>query len=336
MREPSRPTRPIALSSAILTLLAVGLAGCSSAPVSQPIAQAAGVAAVTAYDDIPVTADLVYDEATGQALDVCSPVDAAAGAALPAVLVVHGGSWTRGDKADPNWRPLCQWLASEGFVAVSVNYRLAPADVFPAQIEDVSAALDWILEPVQTERFGIDPSRVAAFGGSAGGNLVSLLGTDDALTADDAGTSRLAAVVDLSGPADLTAAGLADDDPIVGVGAAVRGYLDCADLDGCAAAEEASPITHVDGSEPPFLIAHSAGERVALSQSQDFAEALDAAGASVDFVLVPGTRHSIAMLDDSLRRTVVDFLHEQLDAPAEQTLSLEPAAQTEPAAAPSS
>ena len=87
MREPSRPPRSIALVAATLALLAGGLAGCASAPVSRPVAQAAGAAAVTAYDDVPVTAGLVYDEATGQALDVCSPVDAAPGAALPAVLV---------------------------------------------------------------------------------------------------------------------------------------------------------------------------------------------------------------------------------------------------------
>lgn len=330
MREPTRPTRPIASSlglvAATLGLVAASLTGCAStAPVSEPIAQAAGAAVVPAHADIPVTADVVYDAGTGQSLDVCSPVDASAGDSLPAVLVVHGGSWARGDKADVNWRPICQWLAAEGFVAVSVDYRLAPDAVFPAQIDDVSAALDFVLAPEQTERFGIDPARVAAFGGSAGGNLVSLLGTDDATS------SLLTAVVDLSGPSDLTAAGLADDDPAVGVAAAVRTYLDCPDLADCPAAGEASPIAHVDGTEPAFLIAHSAEERIALSQSSRFAEALDAAGAEVDHLVVPGALHSIAMLDDSLRGTVVDFLHAHLDEPAVQTLSLEPSGAAEPA-----
>ncbi|MCJ1695544.1 alpha/beta hydrolase [Rathayibacter caricis] len=325
MRETSRTPRSFALSAATLTLTAAALAGCASAaPVSEPIAQAAGAVPSTQYSDIPVTADLVYDESTGQAVDVCSPVDAVDSAPLPAVLVVHGGSWARGDKADANWRPLCQWLASEGFVAVSVNYRLAPAAVFPAQIDDVSAALDWLLAPEQTERLGIDPERVAAFGGSAGGNLASLLGTDDDTS------SELAAVVDLSGPSDLTAAGLADDDPVVGVAAAVRTYLDCPDLAACPAAEEASPISHVDGSEPPFLIAHSADERVSLSQSASFAAALEEAGAPVELLVVPGALHSIALLDDGLRSTIVDFLHAHLDAPAVQTLSLEPAGAAEP------
>ena len=328
MREPTRPTRLLAVCAATLGLVAAALTGCAStAPVSEPIAQAAGAPVVSAWADIPVTADIVYDADSGQSLDVCSPVDAVAGASLPAVLVVHGGSWARGDKADVNWRPICQWLAAEGFVAVSVNYRLAPDAVFPVQIDDVANALDFVLAPEQTERFGIDPSRVAAFGGSAGGNLVSLLGTEDATS------SRLAAVVDLSGPSDLTAAGLADDDPAVGVAAAVRTYLDCADLAACPQAEEASPIAHVDGTEPSFFIAHSAEERIALSQSSRLADALTAAGASVEYLVVPGALHSIAMLDESLRGAVVEFLTAQLAEPDVQTLSLEPAGALEPTGA---
>jgi len=325
MREPTRPTRLIALCAATLGLVAAALTGCASTtPVSEPIAQAAGAAAVPAYADIPVTADVVYDEATGQSVDVCSPTGALVTGGLPAVLVVHGGSWARGDKADANWRPLCQWLASEGFVAVSANYRLAPAAVFPAQIDDVSAALEWLLAPEQTERFGIDPERVAAFGGSAGGNLVSLLGTRDDTS------SQLAAVVDLSGPSDLTAAGMADDDPAVGVAPAVRTYLGCPDLAACPAAADASPITHVDGSEPAFLIAHSGEARVARSQSTAFADTLETAGAPVELLVLPGTQHSIAMLDESLRTSVVEFLHAHLDAPVVQNLSLEPAGAAEP------
>ena len=88
---------------------------------------------------------------------------------LPTVVSVHGGSWARGDKANADWRKVCLWLASEGFVAASVNYRLVPDARFPAQIDDVALAVEWLREPEQVERFGIDPARIAAFGGSAGG-----------------------------------------------------------------------------------------------------------------------------------------------------------------------
>ena len=94
-----------------------------------------------------------------------------------AIVVVHGGSWRRGDKANLNWRAVCQWLATAGYVTVSINYRLAPAWSFPAQLDDVQDAVRWLRDPAVVDRYNIDPDRIGAFGGSAGGNLVSLLGT---------------------------------------------------------------------------------------------------------------------------------------------------------------
>ena len=97
--------------------------------------------------------------------------------ARAAIVVVHGGSWVPGNKADIAWRAVCQWFASAGYVAFSVNYRLAPASVFPAAIDDVQSAVGWLRGDEQITRFNIDPDRIGAFGGSAGGNLVALLGT---------------------------------------------------------------------------------------------------------------------------------------------------------------
>ncbi|NQX12601.1 alpha/beta hydrolase [Microbacteriaceae bacterium VKM Ac-2855] len=304
------PLRVIAL----LGVLAA-LSGCAATtPVSQPAAQAALVSVVPDrdYSAVTIDADVVYDPATGQTVDICSPADG--GDSLPAVLEIHGGSWARGDKADANWRPICQWLASEGFVAVSVNYRLAPAAVFPAQLDDVTAAADWLR--TNADSYGVDPDRIAAFGGSAGGNLASLLGTT---------TSGIAAVIDLSGPTDLTAEGMADDDPAIGIAAAVRTYLGCADLAACPAASAASPIAQVDAGDPPFFIAHSESERVALSQSQGFADALTDAGVDVQFEVQPGSLHSIAMLNDTLRGQIVDFLHRELVPPTTAVVAIEAA-----------
>ena len=92
---------------------------------------------------------------------------------------MHGGSWRQGDKADPKWRSVCEWLASEGFVAFSVNYSLAPAHPFPDGIEDLRSAVRWLRQDRRrwpgTE---YDPAQIGAFGGSAGGNLVALLGVE--------------------------------------------------------------------------------------------------------------------------------------------------------------
>ena len=68
---------------------------------------------------------------------------------VPAVVSIHGGSWARGDKANADWRNVCMWLASEGFVAASVNYRLVPDARFPAAIDDVALAVEWLRAPEQ-------------------------------------------------------------------------------------------------------------------------------------------------------------------------------------------
>ncbi|WBU37419.1 alpha/beta hydrolase [Homoserinibacter sp. YIM 151385] len=229
----------------------------------------------------------------------------------PAILMVHGGSWTRGDKADVHWRATCQWLAkASGSPVANINYRLAPAHPFPAAFDDVRAAVTWLRAPEQSERYRIDPTRIGAFGGSAGGNLVSLLGTRGS-GATDTGT-RVAAVVDLSGPNDLT--GIAVNPVFEPV---QRDYLACAEGEVCDAAFAASPIYSVDETDPPFLVAHSSEELIPIQQSARFVSALRGAGVDTTFVEVRGTRHSVGMLDEELRAQIVAFFREKLaDRPA--------------------
>lgn len=278
--------------------------------------------------DIPVIADISYGADPAQRLDACLPpeadgavqnaadsddpagpeLDDPATPARAAIVVVHGGSWSRGDKADIAWRAVCQWLASAGYVTFSINYRLAPANIFPAAIDDVQAAVAWLREDAQVARFDIDPDRIGAFGGSAGGNLVALLGTRG--SGDLTAGSRVAAVVDLSGPIDLT--GLAATDDFIPVQLA---YLGCATQEDCPAAVDASPFYAIDETDPPFFVGHSTAERIPLAQSEIFVAGLRAAGASVEFVTVEGTLHSIAMLDEDLKKRIVDFFDGTIGAP---------------------
>ena len=282
-----------------------------------------GIRTFTAPAGIRVEADLEYgtrEDGTLLTLDVCRPATATASvstvdidAVLPAVVSIHGGSWTRGDKANTDWRNVCMWLASEGFVAASVNYRLVPNAVFPAAIDDVALAVEWLRAPEQVERFGIDPGRIGAFGGSAGGNLAALLGTrgDGAV---DTG-SRVAAVAELSGPVGLGAAELVADEASVWLRGIIADYLGCepgARDANCPQAADASPATHADASDPPFFVGHAETEIVPLGQSQRFATSLAAAGVPVELAIVPGGAHSIGILDEALRARVAVFLHAHL------------------------
>src|SRR5215210_7502965 len=98
-----------------------------------------------------------------------------ANAARPAVLLVHGGGWAGGHRAEMGRTG--RQLAKAGYAAFSIDYRLAPEHPFPASLVDAQAAVEWLRAPRQMARYGIDPGRIGALGSSAGGQLVGLLAT---------------------------------------------------------------------------------------------------------------------------------------------------------------
>jgi acetyl esterase len=305
----------------IAALIGSVLAGCAPSADANQVRPASVEIALPIYPDATVTPDIPYGSRDGEPLllDVCQPADATTSALnngpRRAIISVHGGSWRQGDKGDPWWRSTCEWLASEGFVAFSVNYSLAPAAPFPAGIDDVRAAVRWLREPAQIAQYSYDPALIGAFGGSAGGNLVALLGTSGTGAWDAA--SRVAAVVDLSGPIDLTAAGLKLGAPHAEFAQVQLDYLGCASYEPCLAAASASPHRHLDASDPPMFIGHSSEEFVPVEQSTMLADAARDAGVPVTYLEIPGTAHSIGMLiepthGDSVRAAVVRFLRDAL------------------------
>ena len=302
---------PVAARLTVLALAFGALAGCAAQPRTEVIAAPLepGVGKLTEAD-VATFSDLNYGGADGipLLLDACLPPESADGSSRAAVLIIHGGSWARGTKADEGYARICRMLAAAGFAAFSMDYRLAPAHVFPAAIDDVETAVRWLRAPEQVEAFDLDPTRIAAYGGSAGGNLAALLGTRG--EGDLTTGSRVAAVVDLSGPIDLS--GIAATADFVPVQLA---YLGCATDADCPAALEASPLSHIDPTDPPFFVAHSTSELIPLEQSAIFVGALRAADVSVEFVTVDGTLHSIAMLDDELDQRILDFLTAALAPP---------------------
>jgi acetyl esterase len=230
----------------------------------------------------------------------------------PAVVMIHGGSWSHGDKATAAYRSVCQYLASEGFVTFNVDYRLAPTDPFPAGLDDVRRALDFVFRPTTLATYDVDRTRVGVFGGSAGGNLAAMLAVTDHDSDSYADGDRIRAVVDLSGPTNLTARSTRAD----GVSASFQRkqllYLGCRTYTDCPAATRASPEYHVTSDTAPFFIGHSTDEFIPLWESQEFAATLRAHDVPVTFVQVEGTAHSIAQLDEAMSKRVVAFLRRHL------------------------
>ena len=130
----------------------------------------------------------------------------------PAAVYVHGGSWVSGDYDTGGFiiNRIGPALAARGFVVVSLNYRLGPHDHWPAQIVDVKCAIRYLR--ANARRFHIDPNAIGAWGQSAGGHLVALLGTAGPSAGWDVGAYRnessgVQAVVDMAGPSDLLTMG---------------------------------------------------------------------------------------------------------------------------------
>ena len=129
----------------------------------------------------------------------------------PAVLVVHGGGWLKGDKA--KFHNISVALARRGYVAVAISYRLGGEAKFPAAVHDCNAATRWLRS--QAKRYGVDPNRIAAVGGSAGGHLVGLMAAAPhvAQLQGEGGnpgvSSALQAAVVLAGPMQLTTGSVA-------------------------------------------------------------------------------------------------------------------------------
>ena len=233
--------------------------------------------------------DVTYGNVSGVALKMDIHYPEVADKPVPAVIYVHGGGWVSGDKAEGAGARIIPEMVFRGYLEAAINYRLAPEYKFPAQIEDVKCAVRYLR--ANAAAYGIDATRIGAFGGSAGGHLVALLGTSDPGSGLEGSrgygdqSSRVQAVADLYGPADLAA--MFD---------AIRGVMlplvfGTTDLNS-EIVSNASPVTHVTSDDPPFLILH--GDKdilVPLSQSEVLYDRLVAAQVPVTMVVVQNGAH---------------------------------------------
>jgi acetyl esterase/lipase len=248
---------------------------------------------------VRVALDVVYSRPVGYrplSLDLYQP----AAATDVLCLYLHGGGWRVGSRSDGPGASFFARVASLGMAIASVDYRLSGEATFPAQSDDVRAAVEFLGD------LGIG-TRLVAWGVSAGGHLA-------ALQALDVSGPRFAAVACWYAPTDLRA--LPDDiDAAGGVGDRGPGARE-SQLIGAALAERpdladaASPVKRVHAGAPPFLLLHGDADRfVPHVQSERMASALTAVGASATVELVPEAGHQLAgvsesVLDDLVDRTV--------------------------------
>ncbi len=221
----------------------------------------------------------------------------------PAVLYFPGGGFTSADHE--KFLEMRYALARAGYVVAACEYRAVP-NKFPALLEDAKAAVRWMR--AHAAEFGVDADRIGLLGDSAGGYVVQMAGATNGEKNWDVGdfkevSSDVQAVVSIYGISDLTTIGEGIGNENVHASAAVTEALllngpAFKDFAGASVnadpqkAKAASPIGHVDGTEPPFLLMHGSGDKVVSPlQSKKMFEALQNKKVEAEYVLVRGAEH---------------------------------------------
>ncbi|MBT4140480.1 MAG: alpha/beta hydrolase, partial [Candidatus Latescibacteria bacterium] len=263
---------------------------------------------------VRVEKDLVYGTVSDRelVLDVYWHPDAEE--AMPLLIWVHGGAWRKGSKSNVgNVLP----MLSKGYAVASVGYRLSGEAIFPAQIQDCKAAVRWLR--AHAGDYKLNGDKFAAWGSSAGGHLVALLGTANDVADWEVGdhldvSSRVQAVCDWFGPTDFLrmndVKGKMDHDPANSpeselVGAPIQEHPDLAG--------NANPISYVSGDESPFLIMHGGQDFTVLkNQSELLNVALQEQGVSSTLVLIDDQGHGFRGERADIMKLVEGFFDERL------------------------
>jgi len=243
--------------------------------------------------------DVPYAPGEGrQRLDVYLPDKPPATKGRPAVLIIHGGGWTKGDKAKGREINFASFMVEQDYVAVSINYTLTqsvgdPPDpdkkgAWPQNIYDCKSALRWMKK--NSELLGIDPQRIAVMGGSAGGHLALLTGLSAKSAELNQGghhteqDNSVRCIIDFYGVPDVRKWGgnlFINEKPM-------EKYPEVWAL--------ASPVTHLAADSPPIMVVHgTADPLVKIELSDEFVEILKAKGVTHEYIVIQDAVHMFAL-----------------------------------------
>ncbi len=237
-------------------------------------------------ENVRLIEDVTYGTGGGRDLHLDLYFPAEHKPSRPAMIFLHGGGWSGGTRKQ--FAPQSAYLASKGFVAGCIEYRLSGEARFPAAVEDAKCAVRWMR--ANAGKYGIDPDRMGVGGGSAGAHLAALLGTSAAIAELEGKgghaefPSNVNLVVAFNGVFDLAPFGKQLNP--------VRNFMGGTPEEMPEAYALASPVTHVDKSDPPFLLLHGTQDQVVPhQQSVDFQKRLQSAGVRAELYTAEGAAH---------------------------------------------
>ncbi len=240
--------------------------------------------------DIEVIKDVEYKNINGKSLqfDIYRPKNIVKPA--PLLVFIHGGSWSQGKRSD--YLIYLVAFAKKGYMTATVSYRLIKDGFYPACVEDITDAVQWLYKNGQN--YGYDPDRIALIGGSAGAHLALLaaynwkkpVNSGDTTTVP-MGNHHIKAVVDIYGPTDFTT-DYARNQPLI------TRFLNHPYTEMPGLYKEASPIQYVDKQSPPTMILHgTSDDLVPVSQSDLLKAKLDSVGIPNVYYKIPFWPHAM-------------------------------------------
>ncbi|MFT4588830.1 MAG: acetyl esterase/lipase/peptidoglycan/xylan/chitin deacetylase (PgdA/CDA1 family) [Candidatus Binatia bacterium] len=264
--------------------------------------------------DVQIERGVEYGRGSGRPLqlDLYSPTSLKTENPVPGLIFIHGGAWRGGKRGDYHFYGVK--FAQRGYVVATISYRLLREAPFPAAVQDAKCAVRWMR--ANAAKLGVDPDRIAVAGGSAGGHLSMMVGySSDVAELEGAGghagvSSRVQAVVNLYGPADLTT-------PFGVESSLVKDFLGGRTFaEAPEAYRLASPMTHLSRNAPPTLIFHGTiDDTVPIAQADLLAERLKALGIPFRYDRLDGWPHALdvtRVVNERARKTMLEFFAEHL------------------------
>ncbi|CAH8234380.1 Lipase [Vibrio aestuarianus] len=266
-----------------------------------------------------VTKDIVFKTVQGREikLDLYKPKLQRA-QPYPLLVWVHGGAWKRGSKdAIPTNNPLLlQSVIEKGYALAALDYRLSGEATFPAPVQDINDALNFLHDHAQ--QYHIAADNLVMMGRSAGGHLAGLIGTTNAhgnIEFYEKPKYQVKAVVSFFGPTDLLALGNKGG-KIASKKSSVSRFLGDMPSIIPEIAKQASSTTYVNQNTPPFILLHGDKDKqVPIAQSIEFKKQLDQHGVENQLLIEPDVGHSAKVFDtEQYVPAVIRFIQRYLPA----------------------
>ncbi len=254
-----------------------------------------------------ITTNIGVTYTTSPSTLICDIRRPSSGGPFPVIIMVVDAGWDNNNYGvgGPAAASAIRLAEEEGFATICLELRVVPGAIAPAPMEDCADLVAFIIADAAT--YNLDPTKIAAVGGSGGGHVGMFLAFGTYLTVDQ--FARFKCYVSGSSPTDLPALG----DDLPGADPTIEAFMGVSEAAGLATWQFFSPTFRVAADTKPILHAHSTSELIPLIQATRLETVLAASGIEYRMLTYTGTSHGWALIDDAAPwAEMVTWLHRYL------------------------